>query len=114
MIMGKYGKYDIVIFDVDGTLLDPSEGVISAVKYTVDRCGLVEPEEAVIKTFIGPPIKESFTRVYGLDAETANELTTVFRNRYKDVDLLKATPYEGVLCVFDSLKGLGIKSAIAT
>lgn len=32
--------YEIAVFDVDGTLLDTTEGVISAVEYTVDRMGL--------------------------------------------------------------------------
>lgn len=108
------GKYDVIIFDVDGTLLDTTEGILAAVKYTVDNCGFTEPSETVIKTFIGPPIKESFLRTYDIDNETANKLTTVFRNRYKDVDLLKAKPYQGILEVFDLIKMLGMKSAIAT
>lgn len=104
----------MAIFDVDGTLLDTSEGIIGAVKYTVDRFGLIEPEEKFMRAFIGPPIKESFKRVFYLDDVTANEMTTAFRNRYKDVDLLKAKPYKGILDVFESIKMLGITSAIAT
>ncbi|MBP1763534.1 MAG: haloacid dehalogenase superfamily, subfamily variant 3 with third motif having or [Firmicutes bacterium] len=107
-------KYNMMIFDVDGTLLDTSEGIIRAVRYTVEKCGFAEPEEAVMKTFIGPPIKESFARIYGVDGKTADELTMIFRDRYKDVDLLKAKRYDGILTVFESLKSLGIQSAIAT
>lgn len=107
-------KYDMVIFDVDGTLLDTSEGIICAVKYTAERFGLIEPQEKVLRTFIGPPIKDSFIREYYLDDVVANEMTTVFRDRYKNVDLLKAKPYEGILGVFESIEMLGIKSAIAT
>lgn len=108
------GKYDLIIFDVDGTLLDTTEGILEAVKYTVNECGFKELEDEVIKTFIGPPIKESFLRVYDINDRIADELTEVFRNRYKDVDLLKARAYPGILDVFESIKVLGIKSAIAT
>lgn len=108
------GKYDLVIFDVDGTILDTSEGITSAVKYTIDKFGFGELKNDVIRTFIGPPIKESFARVYGLDDENSNELTAVFRNHYKDVDLLKAKLYDGILGVFDNNKMLGITSAVAT
>lgn len=108
------GKYDMVIFDVDGTLLDTTEGILASVKYTVDKCGFEEPDEDVIKTFIGPPIKESFLKTYKIDNEVANELTMVFRDRYKDFDLLKAERYDGILDVFDSIKMLGMKSAVAT
>jgi phosphoglycolate phosphatase len=108
------GKYDLVIFDVDGTLLDTTEGLLEAVKYTVNRCGFIVPEDDVIKTFIGPPIKESFLRTYDIDDRIADELTKVFRTRYKDVDLLKAKPYPEILGIFDSIEMAGIKSAIAT
>lgn len=108
------GKYDIVIFDVDGTLLDTTEGVLAAVKHTLNKCGLEEPDEAVYRTFIGPPIKESFLKTYDIDNETAIKMTKIFRDRYKDVELLKAEPYDGIIDVFESIKVLGMKSAVAT
>lgn len=106
--------YEVVVFDVDGTLLDTTEGVISAVGYTMDKMGLPRPEEDIMKSFIGPPIQESFARVYNLEGPILQDLATVFRNRYKDVDLLKATPYDGIYKVFDALTSLGIKCAVAT
>ena len=38
-------KYELVIFDVDGTLLDTSEGVLSSVKYTIERFGFDMPDD---------------------------------------------------------------------
>ena len=35
----NYGKYEIAVFDVDGTLLDTTEGVLASVKYTIDKMG---------------------------------------------------------------------------
>ena len=45
--------FDVVVFDVDGTLLDTSEGVLASVKYTIKEHNLPEIDEEVLKTFIG-------------------------------------------------------------
>lgn len=96
-------KYKLVVFDVDGTLLDTTEGVISAVKYTIKKHGLEELEENDLRKFIGPPIQDSFARQYGLEGEILQDLATTFRNQYKDVDLLKAKPYDAIYDIMDSL-----------
>lgn len=106
--------FDVVVFDVDGTLLDTSEGVLASVKYTIGKHNLPEIDEETLRTFIGPPIQDSFARVYGLSGDILQELATTFRNQYKDVDLLKAVPYEGIFDVFEALLTNGIKPAIAT
>lgn len=106
--------YDAVIFDVDGTLLDTTEGVLNSVKYTMNHMKLPVPNEDVLKSFIGPPIQDSFAKQYGLTGEILQKIATVFRSRYKDYELLKAKPYEGIFTVFDELRKAGIKIAIAT
>ncbi|MEH2944195.1 HAD-IA family hydrolase [Lachnospiraceae bacterium KK002] len=108
------GCFRLVIFDVDGTLLNTSEGILESVRYTIKKYGLEMLEESVLKTFIGPPIQESFQRAYHLDEETVKKLTETFRDRYKSVDLLKAVPYEGIFDVFRYLKESGTRIAIAT
>ena len=106
--------FKAVVFDVDGTLLDTSEGVLSSVKYTIDKHHLSPLSENELSTFIGPPIQNSFANTYGLKGEILQDLATTFRNQYKDYDLLKAVPYPGIYKVFDSLKEKGITIAIAT
>lgn len=106
--------FDVVVFDVDGTLLDTSEGVLASVKYTIEKHGLPEIDDQTLATFIGPPIQDSFARAYGLEGEILQELATTFRNRYKDVDLLKAKPYDGIYDVFEAVRRAGMKSAVAT
>ena len=108
-------KYKMVIFDVDGTLLDTTEGVLDAVKYTIEKEGLPGLPEEVLKTFIGPPIQDSFRKAYQIeDKGYLQELAGIFRGRYKDFGLLKAYPYEGIYEVFDRLLAAGVKPAIAT
>lgn len=107
-------KYDLVIFDVDGTILDTTEGVLSAVKYTIHEFGFQPLDDALMATFIGPPIQDSFAKMYDLSGSILQDIATVFRNRYSSVDLLKAKPYEGIYDVFEEIVARGMFSAIAT
>ena len=86
-------KYEIAVFDVDGTLLDTTEGVLAAVQYTIDKMGFSPLSKQQLYTFIGPPIQDSFAKAY---------------------ELLKAKPYEGIYEVFETLTRKGIKLAVAT
>ena len=108
------GKYEIAVFDVDGTLLDTTEGVLASVKYTIDKMGFEPLSEDVLKTFIGPPIQDSFAKAYNLSGDILQDIATCFRNRYKDYELLKAVPYDGIYEVFDKLMERNVKLAVAT
>lgn len=107
-------KYELVIFDVDGTLLDTREGVLSSVNYTIQKYKLPPLIEEDLGAFIGPPIQNSFKKIYGLNDEKVQFLAETFRNRYKIFDLLKAVPYDGIYRVLDYLNECRIKIAIAT
>lgn len=107
-------RYEAVIFDVDGTLLDTTEGVLNSVKYAMREKSLEIPSDEYLRSFIGPPIQNSFAKLYGLEGKELQELTDLFRNRYKRTELLKAKPYDGLFEVLSNLKNAGIKIGIAT
>lgn len=107
-------KYDIAVFDVDGTLLDTTEGVLSAVRYTIKNYNLPSLSEEQLKTFIGPPIQDSFQKYYQLNEKENQRLAECFRDRYKNFDLLKAVPYPGIFDAIDFLYQNDIKIAVAT
>lgn len=107
-------KYDLVVFDVDGTVLDTREGVLAAVQHTIEQCGLEHLSDEALRTFIGPPVQNSFKRWYRVSDEEAQRLANVFRDKYKGEDLLKAVPYDGIYDVFEKLQAKGVKTAVAT
>jgi phosphoglycolate phosphatase len=79
--------YKNIIFDLDGTLLDPKVGVIKSVKFTTQSLGLPDIPESIIVSFIGPPIRNSLQQYFNLDDLQADAAESIFRSRYKDVNL---------------------------
>lgn len=107
-------KYDLVIFDLDGTLLDTTEGVLASVKHTIREMGFAPQPDAVLASFIGPPIQDSFAKLYGLEGPILQEIAGVFRTQYSTVDLLKAAPYEGIFELLCENRAGGAMNAVAT
>lgn len=107
-------KYELAIFDLDGTILDTTEGVLAAVVHTIDKMGYEMLDDSILSTFIGPPIQDSFAKAYNLQGAVLQEIATIFRNQYSKIDLLKAVPYEGIYEMFQTLVEWNVKPAIAT
>lgn len=102
------------IFDLDGTLLDTTEGVLESVKYAVGRLGYPELSDQTLLKFIGPPIQQSFMTYYGATKEQAQNAAEIFREYYKTEALLKAVPYAGIYELCEGLKREGLRLAVAT
>ena len=102
------------IFDLDGTLLDTSPGILECVRCVADQQGYPSLPLDQLLTFIGPPLKNSFMRCYGCSEEEADRLTAAYRAHYREGALLHAEPYAGIYEVCDALKANGITLAVAT
>ena len=107
-------NYEIAIFDVDGTLLNTTEGIVASAKYTIDKMGFKPLDDEQLLAFIGPPIQDSFAGAYHLEGEILQKIATCFRDHYKDHELFKAMPYDGIYDLLDELSGRGVKLAVAT
>ncbi len=103
-----------VVFDLDGTLLDTSEGVLSSVKKMLDHMGYDIPDAETMKSFIGPPINKNLERLYNLAPEDAMDAMTYFRSEYPKGDIYKAEHYEGMEELLQSLKENGFHVGVAT
>lgn len=107
-------QYKGIIFDLDGTLMDTAEGVLSSVRHTINTLGYAPLSDEVLRSFIGPPVKRSLIDAYHLNEEEANHATEIFRNHYKDYDILKAVPYEGIIRLLEAIKKQGLMIGVAT
>ena len=89
-------QYKAILFDLDGTLLDTSEGVISSVQYTIDTLGYEKLDVGQMRSFIGPPVHRRLREIYGISEEESLRAMNIFRSHYGGDDLLKAHAYEGM------------------
>lgn len=111
-VMRKH--YDCVIFDLDGTLMDTSVGVIKSVQYALDKLNLPSDDISRIRRFIGPPLHESFSQFYGMDDQLTAKAVAFYRERYSQEGVLEYTPFAGMVQLIKDIKASGRKVGIAT
>ena len=71
--------YKVIVFDLDGTLLNTSKGIFNSVRYAAQQLGLKQLEEYELKKFVGPPPTESYRKVYNLSEEQAKQAASLHR-----------------------------------
>ena len=106
--------WELIIFDLDGTLLDTSEGIYNSVRYTEKTLGLNPIDYSKLHVFVGPPPKEMYQKMYELSEEEA--LNAVKRHREYGMSkaLYEASIYDGVEHTLRYLKKQARKLAVAT
>ena len=102
-----------ILFDLDGTLTDSGEGIMNCAKLALEHYGLPIPSEAELRTFVGPPLHDSFIR-FGVPAEEADNAIKIYRSRYIPIGKFENHPYEGIQEVLEKLKALGHTLYVAT
>lgn len=107
-------RHRAVFFDLDGTLLDTSAGVIHTIDHIITQFDLPMLSEEEKRSFIGPPVQQSFQEHYGCTQERAWELAAAWREAYKEKFLFEAVPYDGIYDLLDVLRSKGIKTCVAT
>lgn len=106
--------YRNILFDLDGTLTDPREGITRSIQYALAQLGIDEPDLAKLEPFIGPPLKQAFMQFYGFDEQKAWQAVEHYRERFKVTGLYENLLFEGILELLDLLRGQGRTLYVAT
>ena len=103
-----------VLFDLDGTLIDSSEGITKSVQYRLDYYGIEEYDLKKLRCFIGPPLKLSFMNHYNFTEEKAIEAVAKYRERYQPIGIYECNLYPGVEQCIRELKNKGYLIGMAS
>jgi len=106
--------YTILLFDLDGTLTNPKEGITKSVQAGLAAVGINAADAEELTSFIGPPLADSFRDQYGLGPEEIETAIRGFRARFERVGLFENEVLPGTAEMLADLKQHGRRLAIAS
>lgn len=110
--------FDIVGFDLDGTLIDTSGDLAAATNYAIGQVGRAPFPVEAIKPFVGKGAKVMLERALTASGECTPDLITqtlpMLLDYYQQNLAIHSLPYPGLLAAMDALDAAGVKMAICT
>ena len=106
--------YQYLLFDLDGTLTNPKEGITKCVQYALRSFGIEEPDLDKLEPFIGPPLLDSFMEYYNMTPEQARTALEKYRERFRDIGIFENEVFPGVPEMLEILQKKGKKLVIAS
>lgn len=107
-------QYRTILFDLDGTLTDPFEGITRSVQYAAQHFGIIEPDLEKLRGFIGPPLEAELCRYFRLSPEQGKIALQKYRERFSTVGIFENKVYPGIRELLSSLCERGATLAIAS
>ena len=106
-------RHDLILLDLDGTLMDSAAGIISSIRHTYATLGIAEPTADELRRFVGPPITQSFV-AHGVPAERLPDAMRVYRADFAARGMHDNAVFPGVADVLAALVAAGATLAVAT
>ena len=107
-------KKEIILFDLDGMLTDPVEGITKSVQYALGHYGICEEDLWKLTPFIGPPLRDSFMKYYGFSKAQADEAVWVYREYFAEKGIFENREIPGIRKMLETLAAAGRKLYVAT
>ena len=112
--MGKH--YDLIIFDLDGTLVDSAADIVATVKYIIEKYGFEPKSDTFIRSCIGGGARNVLLKSLGEDKEVLidSEILPLFKKYYEENCAVYTSLYPGVKEILDHYQKMGRPMALAT
>lgn len=107
-------KFSYILFDLDGTLSDPKEGITKSFQYALKHFGIKLDNLDELEPVIGPPLKSSFMNFYHLNEKDAVVAIEKYRERFGKIGLYENEIYPGIKELLQDLVKRGYQIAIAS
>ena len=103
----------VLLWDLDGTLTDPADGIVHSVQHALRHFGLRAGREELL-SFIGPPLADSFAERFGFSPEQCREAVAVYRAYFCRDGKFENIPYPGIDRLLAALKAAGKRLYLAS
>ena len=111
--MREQAGFDMILLDLDGTLIDSEKGIVNSVIYALEKFG-IEKEREELLPFIGPPLVHSFREYTGLGEEEAVQAVSYYRENFGVKGVYEYCLFDGVTDLLKRLKQAGKTVVMAT
>lgn len=106
--------YNIVLFDLDGTLTDPGEGITNSVAYALNKFGIEVADKTTLYNFIGPPLIDSFMKYYNMSYEDGLRAVEYYREYFGVTGIFENAMFDGIPELLEEIKKSGRVVSLAT
>ncbi len=106
--------YRYILFDLDGTLTDPFEGITNSVVHALSRYNIKVDDKKELRAFIGPPLVESFMKYFGFSEAEAKKAVEYYREHFGTKGLFENEIYPHIADMLKELKKSGKTVIMAT
>lgn len=106
--------YDYILFDLDGTLTNPAEGITNSVAYALNKFGINVDDKRSLYKFIGPPLVDSFQYYYGFSRQQSLKAVEYYREYFKVKGIYENEIFMGTVSMLSALKRAGKHIILAT
>ena len=107
-------KYKSILFDLDGTITDSSEGIINSILYALDKMDVTVEDKTILKKFVGPPLMDSFKKYYGFTNDEAELGLKLFREYFAVKGIFENRLFDGMDNLLKDLYEAGYQLLLAT
>jgi phosphoglycolate phosphatase len=115
MMSMKPDAINNVLFDLDGTLTDPREGITRCIQYALEKLGRPVPLQSELEAYIGPPLRGTFAALLkSNDVEPVETAVRFYRERFSAIGLYENELYAGVPLMLESLRAASLRLFVAT
>jgi len=110
----KQLPYDVVLFDLDGTLCNAEKGIIASAQYAMTQLEQPIPEDVELRDLVGPSLYHNFVEILGLPPYMAEQAMKLYRDYFEREGMLAYTVYPHIRSILQTLRANGIYLAVAT
>lgn len=103
-----------VLFDLDGTLVDPAGGITGGIEYALKVMGLPVPAPDALEAMIGPKLADALLAHANVPASRVSEAIGIYRSWYNEIGMGLSRPYPGMAELLKELRAQGILLGVAT